>query len=625
MVAQLLEVVVLLADAGAQRRDQRQHFLARQHLVEARAFHVQDLALERQDRLELAVTALLGGAACGVTLDKEQLGHRRILLLAVRELAWQAHAVHDALAARHFAGLARGFAGAGRIDDLAADDLGVVRCFQQEVGQRLADELFHGQAHFGGNELVLGLRAELRLGYLHGQHAGQAFAHVVAGGLDLRPLRDLVFFDVLVDDAGHRRAQAGQVGTAVALRNVVREAEHLLVVAIVPLHGHFHGDAIFLGVRIENVRVQRGLRAVDVLDETLHATGKREVLFLARALVHQLDVHAVVQEREFADALGQHFVVELDVREDFLVGQEVHFGAALVGRADDLHRRHFNGLAVRAGHGLDDAVLHLTLRELDQVDLAIATHGQAQPLRQRVHAGHAHAMQAARNLVAVLVELAAGVQLGHGDFRRAALRLVLVVELHGLRNTAAVVDDRDRIVTVNRDLDLGAITGQGFVDRVVEHLEHEVVQAGAVGRIADVHAGTLAYRLQAFQDLDRRGAVRVFLLRFLLIGHVFLLTILTAKSGKPNLRQKCGGCGRSAFRGLLKNGKRGGSVRSGPCCGVCPIVVWMASDGGHQMRIGMTTYLKLSSSGTVISALELESPRLTCTCSLFRLASTSSR
>jgi hypothetical protein len=61
--------------------------------------------------------------------------------------------------------------------------------------------------------------------------------------------------------------------------------------------------------------------------------------------------------------------VELDVREDLLVGQEVHFGAALVGRADDLHRRHFNGLAVRAGHGLDDAVLHLTLRELDQVDL----------------------------------------------------------------------------------------------------------------------------------------------------------------------------------------------------------------------------------------------------------------
>ncbi|MDT4858069.1 hypothetical protein FQZ97_925200 [compost metagenome] len=51
--------------------------------------------------------------------------------------------------------------------------------------------------------------------------------------------------------------------------------------------------------------------------------------------------------------------------------------------------------------------------------------------------------------------------------------------------------------------DIVAVAGQGFVDGVVHHLEHQVVQAGAVGRVADVHARALAYRLQAFQDLDR--------------------------------------------------------------------------------------------------------------------------
>ena len=40
---------------------------------------------------------------------------------------------------------------------------------------------------------------------------------------------ELMFFDVLVDDARHRGAQAGQVGAAVALRNVVGEAQHLFV------------------------------------------------------------------------------------------------------------------------------------------------------------------------------------------------------------------------------------------------------------------------------------------------------------------------------------------------------------------------------------------------------------
>jgi hypothetical protein len=40
--------------------------------------HVQDLAAQRQDGLELAVAALLGGAAGGVTLDDVDLAQRRV-------------------------------------------------------------------------------------------------------------------------------------------------------------------------------------------------------------------------------------------------------------------------------------------------------------------------------------------------------------------------------------------------------------------------------------------------------------------------------------------------------------------------------------------------------------------
>ena len=62
----------------------------RQHLVEARALDVQDLAAQRQHRLEFAVAALLGGAAGAVALDDEQFGLGRIALLAIGELAGQA-------------------------------------------------------------------------------------------------------------------------------------------------------------------------------------------------------------------------------------------------------------------------------------------------------------------------------------------------------------------------------------------------------------------------------------------------------------------------------------------------------------------------------------------------------
>ena len=59
VIAQLVGVVLVLAEAGAERRDQRDDLLRAHELVEARALDVEDLAAQRQDRLELAVAALL--------------------------------------------------------------------------------------------------------------------------------------------------------------------------------------------------------------------------------------------------------------------------------------------------------------------------------------------------------------------------------------------------------------------------------------------------------------------------------------------------------------------------------------------------------------------------------------
>ncbi|MBB5441940.1 hypothetical protein HDG38_000529 [Paraburkholderia sp. WSM4177] len=130
-------------------------------------------------------------------------------------------------------------------------------------------------------------------------------------------------------------------------------------------------------------------------------------------------------------------------------------------------------------------------------------------------------MQAARHLVAVLVELAAGVQLGHHDFGGAALRIVLVVHLQAGRHAAAVVGDRDRVVRVDDHLDVVAMPGERFVDRVVEHFEHEVVQTGAIRCIPDVHPRPLAHGVQTFEDLDGRGAVAVIGLRIVRFSHGF--------------------------------------------------------------------------------------------------------
>ena len=63
----------LSADARAQCGDDGAELLVGQHLVDALLFDVERLAADGQDRLEAAVAALLGGAACGVALHDEQL------------------------------------------------------------------------------------------------------------------------------------------------------------------------------------------------------------------------------------------------------------------------------------------------------------------------------------------------------------------------------------------------------------------------------------------------------------------------------------------------------------------------------------------------------------------------
>src|SRR3546814_19882173 len=74
------------------------------------------------------------------------------------------------------------------------------------------------------------------------------------------------------------------------------------------------------------------------------------------------------------------------------------------------------------------------------------------------------------DLVGVLVELTAGMQLGHDDLRRRHALLAVEVD----RDAAAVVRHRDRAVAVQGDPDRVAPAGQRLVDGVVDHLVDHV-------------------------------------------------------------------------------------------------------------------------------------------------------
>ena len=141
VVAQLrdVEAVADALDPGAEGDDQRPDVLAREDLVEARLLDVQDLAAQRQDRLEAPVAALLGGATGRVALDDVELAPRRVALLAVGELARQRQPVERALAEDEVARLAGGLAGARGREALLDDPPAVAGVLVEVLAERLGD------------------------------------------------------------------------------------------------------------------------------------------------------------------------------------------------------------------------------------------------------------------------------------------------------------------------------------------------------------------------------------------------------------------------------------------------------------------------------------------------------
>ena len=160
-------------------------------------------------------------------------------------------------------------------------------------------------------------------------------------------------------------------------------------------------------------------------------------------------------------------------------------------------------------------------------------------------------MQAAGDLVAAAVaELAAGVQDGEHDLEGGLALLLHRVD----GDAAAVVDDGDRVVGVDRHVDARAVAGQRLVDGVVDDLVDEVVQAAHAGR-ADVHARPLADGLEALEDGDVLGAVRALVVVLLGLSFGFAICLCLREKPRARLRLRAAGEWTS---GLQKNSKARG-------------------------------------------------------------------
>jgi len=380
--------------------------------------------------------------------------------------------------------------------------------------------------------LVFGLRAEFRVGQFDRYDRGQAFAHIVTGQLDLLFFQRAGAFGIIVQRPGQGRAEGRQMGAAVALRDIVGEAENILVIAVVPLQCDVDDDIVAVAVNGDRLWHQRRLVTVEILNKGSDSAFVKQVdfLYLFMPCVAQYDVHATVQEGELAVTVLQLFKIKFG---NFKRGRRrkksdscaLFYAGCIVRRRgvpDDFQR----------AHGIPEFEAHIML-------FAVAPDVEFQPFGQSVDHRYADAVQTAGHLVRIVVggilELAASVELGHDDLccRDAFLAV------HAGRDTAPVVLDRDAAVGVEGDQDQVAMTGEGLVDRIVRYLEHHMVQAAAIIGVTDIHAGPLADRVQALENLDRIRAIFILIGRFgsifrhFVFADVIHAATIAAGAGKP--------------------------------------------------------------------------------------------
>ena len=367
-VAELLNVegsfLITITDACSDRGDHGLDLGVLEDLIKTGLLHIDQLASDREDSLEAAVAALLGGAACGVTLDDVELREGRIALGAVGQLAGESTTGEGALA-DGLAGLACGLAGAGSGEGLLDDLLGDRRILVEVIHEPLVDGGVHHTLDLGIDEFDLGLGLEARVGELDTQDGGEALADVVAGEGGVLLLEQVVGLGVLVDRAGERGAQAGEVGAAVRIRDRVGEAEDLVGVGVVVLKDGVDEDLLALAGDDDRFGMDDCAGFAELADELLDAVLVEEGLgagavLLVVALVGEDDLDAGVEEGEFTETACEALELEgRRDREDLGIGQEGDEGAGLLlvlQFTQDSER--LGGLTLGEGHEVDLSLAH---------------------------------------------------------------------------------------------------------------------------------------------------------------------------------------------------------------------------------------------------------------------------
>ena len=264
--------------------------------------------------------------------------------------------------------------------------------------------------------------------------------------------------------------------SAVDRVDVVGKTEYLLPVRRVVLHRDLYLVRIGPVLDIDRLLVDHVPVLIEEINERDDTARVVEFVLLPGTFVCKQQVDAGVEEGQLADSKRQRVEAVFERAEDLAARHEPYRRSGLLL---------FILLRFRCEFCFRFAIL-----EPLRVDLPVAVDLDLEPFGESVDNRDTDAVQAAGDLVTVVVEFAAGMQGGHHDLD---CRLLLC-RVHVDRDAAAVIGYGDIPFLRYDNLDRRAVSRHRFIDRVVDHLIDHVMKAMDVGA-SDIHRRALAHRL----------------------------------------------------------------------------------------------------------------------------------
>ena len=388
--------IEIVMDAGTERGDHSLDLLIGIDPVQTGFLDIKDFSSQGHNGLITDITAVFGGTECGVTLYDEDLALFRILLRAVRKLSGKSGAFKNGFTPGKLSCLSRGCSCSLCKDRLFAHAFCNLRILLQEPCQLLGYDLIHSCRSFTGTQLHLGLTLELRISDLYGDDCSQALADILTGKIILTVLKILLLTGMIIDRFGECISETGQMGAALRSIDIINEAVDIFGKCIRMLHGDFHEDPLSLTLAVNDIRIQRNVRLVQIgykfLNTSLIVEG---LVMLDLTVIGKMDLQSFCQEGSFSETGLDRFIIEHCRLKDLCIRLEGDLRTVLIGRAVSDHRDRRHDLASFIS-------LHIYMR--------VSVYTYFKPFGKRIDNGSAYTVQASRYLISAVSEFTARVK-----------------------------------------------------------------------------------------------------------------------------------------------------------------------------------------------------------------------